>query len=71
MLEASGINSAVRLVADQPRRMLEKKCVFQVKANNSDGVVISIQHMKLRRADAVEDVCLDYVEVSQTRLGPP
>ncbi|KAL3235892.1 hypothetical protein MRX96_022322 [Rhipicephalus microplus] len=63
-LDATGPGSAVYIVAEQPRRAVSDKCVFMVRANNSDGVVISMQKMKLRRSTAVDGICLDYVEVS-------
>ncbi|KAL1417351.1 hypothetical protein MTO96_026931, partial [Rhipicephalus appendiculatus] len=61
-LDATGPGSAVYIVAEQPRRAVSDKCVFMVRANNSDGVVISMQKMKLRRSTAVDGICLDYVE---------
>ncbi|XP_070388723.1 uncharacterized protein [Dermacentor albipictus] len=62
-LDATGPGSAIYIVAEQPRRAVSDKCVFMVRANNSDGVVISMQKMKLRRSTAVDGICLDYVEV--------
>lgn len=61
-LDANGERSAVYIVAERPRRALRKKCSFQVRANNSDGVVISLQKMNLRPSTAVDGVCLDYIE---------
>lgn len=61
-LDANGARSAVYIVAERPRVALRKKCSFSVRANNSDGVVISLQRMKLRPSTAVDGVCLDYIE---------
>ncbi|XP_064489033.1 low-density lipoprotein receptor-related protein 12-like [Ornithodoros turicata] len=61
-LEATGLKSARKLTAVQPRQIIREKCTFEVKANNSDGVVLFIQEMKLRTSKAVDDVCIDYVE---------
>lgn len=61
-LDATGSGSAVYIVAEQPRRAVSDKCTFPVRANNSDGVVISVKHMKLRRSTAVDGICLDYIE---------
>lgn len=61
-LDANGHRSAVYVVAERPRRALSNKCSFSVRANNSDGVVISLQKMNLRPSTAVDGVCLDYIE---------
>ncbi|KAG0415532.1 hypothetical protein HPB47_007296, partial [Ixodes persulcatus] len=63
-MDPTGKNSAIRLVADQPRKRIRSKCTFNVTANNSDGVVISLKTNKLRTAKIVEDICIDYIEFS-------
>ncbi|KAH9379445.1 hypothetical protein HPB48_012264 [Haemaphysalis longicornis] len=68
-LAPTGPNSAAYVVADPPRSFLPDECSFSVRANSSDGVVVSVQRLKLRTSTAVESICLDYLQASHPLCG--